>query len=186
MVLEYTLKNRDIQPGKDVEVITNLDFTANAGAFVSGMGDFVQLFEPAASKLEAQGNGYVVASFGKGGGNVPYTVYMSRKNYIKNNQDQLQKFTNAIYRAQRWVHNHSITEIAKAIQPYFTDTDMSLLKTVVSRYKKQGTWDQNPIIEKEIFDHYQDIIMMAGELEKKAPYPTLVNTDFAQKASEGF
>lgn len=182
MVLEYSLKTRGIVPGEDVEVITSLDFTANAGAFASGTGDFVQLFEPAGSKLEAQGQGHVVASFGEAGGNVPYTVFMAKEKYLKNNPELVQAFTNAIYRAQIWVANHSPQEIADAIKPFFEDTEDEILLKVVERYKSQGTWDNNPIIERDIFEHYQDIIIMAGELEEKVKYETLVNTEFAEKA----
>ncbi len=184
MVLEYSLKTRDIHPGKDVEILTNLDFTANAGAFVSGTGDFVQLFEPAASKLESEKQGYVVASLGEAGGNVPYTVYMARNNYIKENPEIIQAFTNAIYRSQQWVEEHSVEEIADVISPFFSDTEHELLVNVVSRYKNQGTWDKNPLIEKDIFEHYEDIIIMAGELKEKVPYETLVRKDFARKAIE--
>jgi NitT/TauT family transport system substrate-binding protein len=184
MVLEYSLKKQGIEPGKDVEVITNLDFTANAGAFVGGMGDFVQLFEPAASKLEAEGNGYVVGSFGEAGGNVPYTVYMAKVSYINEHPEIIQAFTNAIYRAQLWVENHSPEEIAEVIEPFFEETDWDILVKVVERYKNQGTWDKNPIIEKEIFEHYEDIIILAGELEEKIDYDTVVTTEFAEKAIE--
>lgn len=182
MVLEYSLKKRGIYPGKDVKVITNLDFTANAGAFVGGLGDFVQLFEPAASTLEAEGKGYVVGSFGVAGGNVPYTVYMAKKSYLEKNPEIIQAFTNAIYRAQRWVATHTAEEIAETIRPFFIDTDRDILVKVVKRYLEQDTWDKNPIIEKEIFEHYEDIIILAGELEEKVPYEVVVNTDFTKKA----
>ena len=180
MVLEYVLKNREIIPGEDVNVITNLDFTANAGAFVSGTGDFVQLFEPAASKLEKESHGYVVASFGVAGGNVPYTVYMAQQEYIKDNPEIIQSFTNAIYKAQIWVAQHSTDEIADEIYSFFPDTERDILINVISRYKQQGTWDKEPFIEEDIFNHYQDIIILAGELEERVDYNILVNTEFAQ------
>lgn len=43
MTLEYVLKKNGLTPGKDVEMITNLQFTATAGAFKGGMGDYVAL-----------------------------------------------------------------------------------------------------------------------------------------------
>ncbi len=182
MVLEYSLKERGIIPGKDVKVITNLDFTANAGAFVSGIGDFVQLFEPAASTIEAKGQGYVVGSFGEAGGNVPYTVFMAKEKYIQENPEIIQSFTNAIYKAQIWVEKQTIEEIAETIKPYFPDTNTEILIKVIKRYKDQGAWDKNPIIEKDIFEHYEDIIILAGELEEKVDYDTVVNTEFANNA----
>lgn len=182
MVLEYVLKQRGIIPGQNVEVITNLDFTANAGAFAGGTADFVQLFEPAASTLEADGQGYVVGSFGEAGGNVPYTVYMAKAKYIEENPDIIQSFTNAIYRAQIWVDKHTSDEIADSIQSFFPDTERGILEKVIERYKNQGSWDKNPIIEKEVFEHYEDIIILAGELEEKVDYNAVVSIEFAENA----
>ncbi|WP_230866736.1 ABC transporter substrate-binding protein [Iocasia frigidifontis] len=184
MVLEYSLKERGIIPGEDVEIITNLDFTANAGAFLSGRGDFVQLFEPAASTLEAAGQGYAVASFGKAGGNVPYTVYMAKVSFLKDNPEIIQRFTNAIYRAQLWVLKHNPEEIAELIGSYFEETSLDILIRVIQRYQEQGSWSNNPLIEKEIFEHYEEIIIMAGELAEKVDYKMVVNTEFARKAIE--
>lgn len=184
MVMEWVLSNEGVIPQEDVKIITNLDFTANAGAFVGGLGDFVQLFEPNASLLEAEGVGYVVSSLGHSAGQVPYTVYMARKEYIAENPEVIQKFTNAIYRAQRWVYSHSVEEITTNIYPFFPDTDVEILQSVVKRYLEQETWATTPFLAKEIFDHWQDIVILAGELEEKAPYDVLVDPSFAEKAIE--
>ncbi len=182
MVLEWVLKQNGIVPNEAVEVITNLDFKANAGAFIGGLGDFVQLFEPNASILENQGYGYVVSSLGKGSGPVPYTVFMARKNYIETNPEIIQKFTNAIYRAQKWVYSHSVEEIGKAIESFFSDIEVEILHSVIQRYLVQDTWCQNPLLTQQVFDHWQDIVIEAGELNEKAPYQILIETKFAQTA----
>jgi len=182
MMMEYTLRHNGIKPFKDVEIITNLDFTANAPAFKNGLGDFVQLFEPKASQLEATGAAHVVASFGKIGGKVPYTVYMARKNYIKENPQTVLKFTKAVYRAQKWVYSHSAIEIARVIRPSFPNIDFNILVKVVDRYKSQETWADNPILKRRDFRHWQEIIMEAGELEEIVDYGILVNTSFARRA----
>ncbi|MFW6409874.1 MAG: ABC transporter substrate-binding protein [Halanaerobiales bacterium] len=179
MVLEYVLTNRNIDIEEDVNLVTNLDFTANPGAFAGGVGDFVQLFEPAASELEQEGKGYVVASFGEAGGNIPYTVYMARLNYLENNPDIIQGFTDAIGRAQLWVDEHSAEEIAEVVSSYFPDTEEKIIIKVIERYKDQNTWKVNPMIKKEDFNRYQEIMMMAGELEQKIDYIILVDDDFA-------
>lgn len=65
MTLEYVLKQNNLVPGRDVEVDTSVQFALMGGAFLSGMGDFVTLFEPVASTFEKEGTGYIVASMGK-------------------------------------------------------------------------------------------------------------------------
>ncbi|WP_018248958.1 ABC transporter substrate-binding protein [Orenia marismortui] len=180
MVMEYTLRHNGIEPFEDVEIVTNLDFTANAPAFKNGLGDFVQLFEPKASQLEAMGAGHVVASFGELGSKVPYTCYMARKKYIEDNPLTILKFTKAIYQAQKWVYTHSAEEIAEVIRPSFPNIDFDILVKVVDRYKSQETWAHNPILHRKDFDHWQDIIIEAGELDEKIDYNLLVNTKFAK------
>lgn len=184
MVLEYILKQNGLTPGKDVNIITNLQFTATAGAFKGGTGDYVALFEPTASLLEKEKAGLVVASIGKSSGEVPYTVFMAQKSYLEKNPESIQKFTNAIYKAQIWVDQHSPAEIAAAIQPFFPDADLEILTTVVERYKAQDTWDKNPLLEKEALDHLQIIIQDAGELQKPANPDTLITRKYADKALE--
>ncbi|KXS40276.1 MULTISPECIES: ABC transporter substrate-binding protein [unclassified Candidatus Frackibacter] len=180
MVMEYTLRHNGIEPFEDVEIITNLDFTANAPAFKNGLGDFVQLFEPKASQLEKMGAGHVVASFGELGGNLPYTVYMARKNYIAENPKVIQKFTDAIYCAQQWTYSHTPEEIAEVIRPSFPNLDFDILVKVIKRYKDQDTWAYNPSLDRSELDYWQDIIIEAGELEEKVDYDNIVNPEFAK------
>ncbi len=182
MTLEYVLREHGMEPSKDVQLITNLQFTATAGAFKGGTGDYVALFEPTASMLEAEGGGHIVASIGRAGGPIAYTAYSALKSYIEAHPDIIQKFTNAIYRGQIWVEQHTPEEIAAEIQPFFPDTDTELLTTVVKRYKDQETWCSNPVMIPETLDRLQDIMQTAGELDKRAPYDKIVTTQFAEEA----
>ena len=74
MALEYVMRNHGIIPEKDVEMVTNIDFTATAGAFKAGSGEYVALFEPTASMLEKEGSGKIVASIGKDSGKLAILV----------------------------------------------------------------------------------------------------------------
>ena len=75
MVFEYVLKKHGMNPQKDINLVQNIDFANTSGAFVSGEADYTVEFEPAATLIEEQGAGYVVASVGKESGYVPYTAY---------------------------------------------------------------------------------------------------------------
>lgn len=185
MTLEYVLKEHGLIPGKDVEVLTNIQFDLMAGAFKGGTGDYVTLFEPVASSFEKENSGYIVASVGEASGEVPYTAYAAKKSFIEKNKDLVQRFINAIYKGQQWVQNHTPEEIAESLKPSFPDSDVSLLTTVVKRYQDIDAWMTTPIMEKEAFEHLQDIIEMAGVLNKRASFEDVVNNDFARKAMEG-
>jgi NitT/TauT family transport system substrate-binding protein len=182
MVGEFVLKKHGIDPHKDLNLIQNIDFANIANAFASGTGDYVQLFEPTASIFEQEGKGYIVASFGTESGRVPYTTFMAKQSFIKENAEEIEKFTRALYKAQQWVEAHSAAEIAKSIQPYFEDTDIQLIETVVERYKKQSSYATNPILDEQEWNNLQNIMDKAGELPKRVDHKTLVNTSFAEKA----
>ncbi len=184
MLMEHVLRANGITPQKDVTILQNIQFTATAGAFKSGVGDFLQLFEPTVSVLEREGIGYVVASFRTDGGVLPYTVYHARRDYLKKKPGTVQRFTNGIYRGQIWVQNHSVAQIVDTIANFFPDTDKDLLTRAVRRYQAQDTWAQNPILTKAAFNRLQDIIYEAGELKKKVPYEKMVTTKFAMEAVE--
>ncbi len=182
MTFEYVLRKHGIEPGKDVNVRTDIQFAVMAGAFTGGEGDFVTLFEPVASSLEKEGKGYIVASIGAEAGYIPYTCYSAKKSYIEKNPEVIQKFTNAIYKGMKWVETHSAAEIAQSIAPQFPDADMEILVKVAERYKSQDTWKPDLVLNEDGLNHMMDIVEQAGELDKRAPYDKVVTTKFAEEA----
>ena len=174
MTLEYILTKNGINPKTDITLDTSIAFSAMEGAFISGTGDFVSLFEPSATKIEQEGFGYIVASLGELGGNVPYTAYNARISYIENNPEIIEKFTRAIQKGLDYVNTHTSKEIAEIIKDEFPDTNISDLATVIERYKSVDTWPTTTEFTEESFNHLQDIMINAGELKEKVNYKDLV------------
>lgn len=184
MVGEYVLKQHDIDPHQDLELLQNIDFANIPSAFVSGDAEYVQLFEPTASTFEKEGKGHVIASFGEESGLIPYTVFMTKESFIKENEDVVKSFTKAIYKAQQWVEETDAKEIAKVVQPYFEDTELDMLTSSIDRYKQQGSFASSPLLTEEAWENLQNIMEEAGELPKHAPYEELVNTDIANEVTQ--
>lgn len=182
IVLQYVLSKNGLTSGKDVFVDTTMQFSAMPGAFMGGQGDYVIIFEPTASSMQKEGKAFIVASLGKESGEVPYTAYFTKKSTIEKNPDLIQKFTDAIYKGQRWVASHTPEEIAKAIKPQFPDEKDEILVSAVKRYKEQNTWKIDPILNEKDFYLLQQIIKDAGELNKIAPYEKVVTGKFAETA----
>ncbi|WP_436373315.1 ABC transporter substrate-binding protein [Cytobacillus sp. BC1816] len=180
MVGEFVLKKHGIDPHADMDLIQNIDYANIAPAFASGTGEFVQLFEPTASVFEKEGKGYIVASFGTESGHVPYTTFMTKQSYIDENKETVEKFTRAIYKAQQWVETHSAKETAEAIHGYFDNTELDVIEMVVDRYKSQGSFATDPILDTEEWENLQNIMDEAGELPKRIEHDTLVNTEIAE------
>ncbi len=181
MTLEYVLKKNGINPQTDVNLDDSIKFDLMAGAFTSGDAEYVTLFEPTASMTQNEGKGYVVASVGKDSGEIPYTAYFAKKSYIENNKDTIQKFTNAIYKGEQWVKDHTAEEIAKVISSFFPDTEESLIATAVQSYKDIDAWNETPVLKQESFDKLQEVMTLAGELQAKAPYEKIINNEFSEK-----
>jgi NitT/TauT family transport system substrate-binding protein len=184
MTLEYVLKKHGLIPNQDLIVDTSIQFAAMAGAFTGGEGDYVTLFEPTATMLEKEGKGYVLASVGAESGEIPYTAYFATKSYIQKNGDIIQKFTNAIYKGQQWVDQHTPEEIARAIRPSFPDTDMETLEAVAKRYKDIDAWCSDPVMTEESLNLLQEVMQEAGELKRPAPHDKIVDNSFTLKAME--
>ncbi|TYP72579.1 ABC transporter substrate-binding protein [Paenibacillus methanolicus] len=182
MAGEFTLKKKGIDPQKDLTLIQNVDFANIPAAFASGTGKFVQLFEPQASIFEKEGKGHVVASFGVESGKLPYTVFMTKSSFIKKNKDTVQKFASAVYKAQQWVDAHSPEEIADAVLPFFKDTDREIAISVIERYKSQGSYATDPIVDEAEWNNLVDVMTSAGELQEKPAHKDLVDNSFAENA----
>ncbi len=185
MVGEYVLKKNEIDPHQDLEMIQNIDFGNIPAAFASGTGDYVQLFEPTASIFEREGTGHVIASFGSDSGILPYTVFMAKHSYMNKNDETVQAFTNAVYKAQQWVNDHSPAEIAEAVKPYFDGVDEDIMISSINRYKEQGSYAIDPVIDEQEWKTLLEVIDEAGELKGDAEHSVIVNTKYAKKALQG-
>ena len=183
MALEYVMRNHGIIPGKDVEMVTNIDFTATAGAFKAGSGEYVALFEPTASMLEKEGSGKIVASIGNDSGKLAYTCFFSTKSYMDKNPETIEKFTRAIYKGQQWFQSHSTEEVADSIISFFPGTDRDIIIKVIDNYKEIDAIASDPTLKEEDLTKLMDVIQSydASLIPSRPEYKTIVNNSFAEK-----
>ncbi len=184
MTLEHVLRENGVDPATDTTLDNSVQYAMMTAAFTGGTGDYVTAFEPTASMLEQQGQGYIVASVGEASGDIPYTAYFAKKSYIEGNSDLIQRFTNAVYRGQQWCATHTAAEIAEAVADQFPDTELALLEKAVKSYQSIDAWNTTPVMGKAGFDRLQSVMTEAGELAKTADYDKVVNNTFAEKAIE--
>ncbi len=184
MVFEYILKKNGMDPKTDLTIDQSIQFGLTAAAFTSDQSDYTVEFEPFATGLELEGNGYVVASLGTDSGYVPYTAYCAKRSYLAMHPDLIQKFTNALQKGMDYVNSHTAEEIAKTIQPQFAETPLENITKIVKRYQEQDTWKENLVFEKSSFELLENILEEAGELPERVPYEDLVTTEFAEQAGK--
>ena len=173
MTFEWALKEHGISTD-ELTIDTSIAFASMQGAFISGTGDFVTLFEPNALDVEKQGYGYVVASVGELGGIVPYTSYSARTSYIEENKELIENFEKAIQKGLDFVHNNDSKIVAESIISFFPDTSLDDLTKVIERYKSIDVWPTTTEFKEESFNHLQDIMINANELDEKVPYNELI------------
>lgn len=183
MAFEYALKENGLDPAADLLLDTSVQFDNMTGAFLGGTADYVTVFEPAASSLQAEGKGYIVAAVGDAVGDLPYTAYFAKSSYMEENAELIQGFTNAVAKGEAWVKTHSAEEVAKLVAPHFADTDLELLTSAVENYQKVGAYCETPVMSKESFDRLQTVMESAGELSQRAAFDAVVNNTFAEKAA---
>lgn len=167
------LKNEEIDKNK-IKINYNIDFASLSGAFIGNTGDYVNLFEPTALKLENEGYGYVLQSIGLLSGEMPYTTFYARKSYIENNKDVVKSFTKAINKGLEFVKNNDEMKIAKSIYKQFPDLSLNDLSTIVKRYKDADSFLDSSYIEEKLLINLENLLIDNNLLKDYVPYNDLI------------
>lgn len=167
------LKNEGIDI-KDVKLNYDIDFASLSGAFIGNNGDYVNLFEPNASIMKKNNNGYILASIGKYSGEMPYTTFYARKSYIKNNKNIIEKFVKSISKGLVYTNTHSSKEIANIISKQFPDISINDLELMIQNYKDADSWLTNTYISETSLDNLQQLLIENKLIDNKVPYEKLI------------
>lgn len=184
MVLNSMLQKEGVA---GTDVVTNIASTAMAGAFASGQGDYIQLFEPVASTLIQQGKAYYAASLADFGA-YPETSYVATSDYIAKHPDIVRKFANAVAEGAKWLNSASDDDIVKALKPYFDGTPDDIILQSIKRYKEQGTWPEKPELTADAFETLQGVLIANGVLkpeEKLGDLSAVADMSFVSKLGQG-
>ena len=165
------LKNENIT---NVNVNDSVDFANLTSSFISGTGDFVNLFEPNATKLEKLGYGYVVASIGKYSKEVPYTAFNAKKSYIESHKDLINRFRLALNKGITYTLNNDSKVIAKDIINIFPDTSLSDLEIIIERYKTADVWLSSTTIDEYLFNNLEDMLIDGKLIKGYVPFNDLI------------
>ena len=167
------LKNEGIDKNK-IKINYNIDFASLSGAFIGNTGDYVNLFEPTALKLENEGYGYVLQSIGLLSGEMPYTTFYARKSYIENNKEIIKSFTKAINKGLEFVKNNDEMKIAKSIYKQFPDLSLNDLSTIIKRYKDADSFLDSSYIEEKLLINLENLLIDNNLLKDYVPYNDLI------------
>lgn len=167
------LENENIDP-KLININYQVDYASLSGAFIGKTGDYVNLFEPNATKLVKNNEGYVLTSIGKLSGEMPYTTFYARKSYIEDNKDLLVRFNKALNKGIDFSMNNSPREIAEVIHKQFPDNSISELELMIKNYKEADSWLDSTYVNKKIFTNLEDLLIKNKLIDNYVPYKQLV------------
>lgn len=186
LFLEFAMKKYGINPKKDLNHVTNIAIPARVGAWMSNKASYSVFFEPDVSRLAREGVAYPVASIGHEIGPVDYTVFMATDSYIKKNPKIIQGWTNAIYKAQKWIQTAPADDAAKAIAKWFPKVNHGDIATAVKRYRQFGIWKSDPTTSRKAIEGLQDILIEGGVMKKtqRVKYESIVTTRFSETAKK--
>ncbi len=153
MTFEYILNNNGLYDGQNVDMNYDINFNYMTAAFEAGTADYCTMFEPVASEYEKAGKGYVVASVGEASGEVPYTCYIARENYIAENEEVIEGFLRAVMRGIAYVNESGDAEAAKLLAPYFDGTELSSIETPLKSYKAIDAWQEDMTMTEDAFEN---------------------------------
>ena len=71
--------------------------------------------------------------------------------------------------------------VAEKLLKYFETSNLDSVKTSLENYKSIDAWVTNMAMKESSFTKLQDVIELAGELDKRVPFADVVLTDAAQK-----
>jgi NitT/TauT family transport system substrate-binding protein len=167
------LKKQNIDYSK-ININYSIDFASLSGSFIGGIGDYVNLFEPTATKVVNEGYGYVLLSIGQYSGQMPYTAYFAKKSFIDNNNDLIKKFNKALNKGLEFVKENDSSVIAQVIKNQFIDSSIEDLTLYIERYKLYDCWLDNTYISEESYKNLEDIMIDNNLLDNYVPYNKLV------------
>ena len=182
MTLEYVMKQNGVVPHVDAVVDTSVQFNMMAGAFTGGQGDYVALFEPAATEVVNAGQGYLLCSIGEESGEIPYTAYFASQTYLQENSDVVAGFCRALHKAMVWIESHTDEEVAQVMLPQFPDTDLAVLTAVTARHREIDAWNTALTMEQSSLERLEAVMTEAGELQKDqwVDFTALVDNHWAE------
>ena len=198
MTLQYVIERGaklSIGTEKDkgqVDLINNVEFNAIGSTFVSRTDvKFCTLFEPTATQFVNESNGdyKLIAPVGKFlTENVPYTCFVTKESFVKNNKEQAEKFLTAVAKGYKFlekcVKENQLDKAAESLLPSFNGMTKEELGIAIKAYVNINAWTANPAMTESSYNKLIDITANAGKiLGKGVTYTTVVNNEIANKVN---
>jgi NitT/TauT family transport system substrate-binding protein len=164
-----------------IERVAGATMPDNVAALRAGRVDVIQVFEPYAAALEAEGAGHVWYA-ASSRGLTSYTTFNTTRSFLERQPGTALQMCRAMYRIQKWIAAHDGRELARVIAPYFPGLDPAVLSAALEGYRRRDVWNATPLPERAGFGWLRDAAIAAGMLKTPFRFEHCVKLEFARQA----
>jgi NitT/TauT family transport system substrate-binding protein len=152
----------------------------NAAALRRGEVDVVQLFQPFAEELIADGAGHLWCA-AAARGPTAYTSFYARRRLLGERRGDIKSLVRGLYRTQKWLHASPAEALAEAVRPFFPVMPADLLRAAIARYRALGIWGKNPMLPRAGYDRLAAGLVSGGFVKQAVPYEEAVDNSLAEE-----
>lgn len=186
MTLEYVIRQAGLTIGTntsngEVNLRTDVSFPMIASEFITSGSDYCTLFEPNATTLEKQGNGYVLKAVGDLSGALPYTCFTAKTSYLEKHGEQAEKFLKAVYKGYQYIATEDYSKSAEALAPSFAGMTNEELEIAVEQYLAINAWSSNFAMTEDVFNRLLDVINTTSGTNYAPNFADLIDNTIANK-----
>ncbi|MBI3964733.1 MAG: ABC transporter substrate-binding protein [Chloroflexi bacterium] len=181
LCLRYWLRQGGVQP-EQVHFRNDLSMPDAVTAFLAGEGDYLLHSLHSVQPLLDSGQAHVALDLATALGGIPWSTYYATPATMAAKREELDAFTRAIYRAERWLHGHGAAEVARLVGKYYPHFDEGTLTRAIAYYQGNEIWPRDPLVPREDIDRFQDVLFDSGWISRRVPYEDQVDTGFAERA----
>lgn len=187
MTLEYIIEQAGMTIGTntvagEVNLRTDVAFPMIGSEFITSGCEYCTLFEPTATNLQKEGNGYVLDAVGEFSGYLPYTVFATKQSFLDDKSEQAEKFLRAVQKGYKYISTQSSLLVAQALAPSFAGMSVEDLQIAVEQYLAIDAWCSSPVMTEESFNKMMEIInSTTTEEQYNVTYSQAVDNTIANK-----
>jgi NitT/TauT family transport system substrate-binding protein len=163
-------------------VVAGASMAQNAAALRDGRVDVIQVFEPYAAQLEAEGAGAVWRAAAQRGP-TSYTTFNTTRAFLAAQPETATRMCRALYRTLRWIVAHDGLALAREVAPYFPGLEAVVLARALERYRALGIWNRTPVLAREGLEWLRDAALAAGRLRTHFRYEDCVEMRHAERVA---
>jgi NitT/TauT family transport system substrate-binding protein len=182
------LARAGLDPDKDVTLVGVGGMGTTASALENNRCQAVIGWQPLTDKFLKEGKAKVLATLNTKEGSMKhfgspdysFTIIEVTEEYMKSNPDTVQRFVNALVRAEKWVTSHSAKEMVPDVLPYFKGMDPEMLKASIE--EDMPAFSPTGLVPEQGHEAVIKVWIDAGMLKESVPFEAIVDNSFSQKA----